>query len=399
MEISFLLGAGFSIPEGYPKTEDINKRLGKIDENGISIYTGGACWFAGKGEAPRYNTGEDTERLFIQEFLKFYNKEILKEKERFHYEKFFDFYTDLIRNISSAETTAKFKTFLRDFDEKKGYTSLGNNLMSFDKHFNQLLADFFRKEGPQLKYSFLTNPYPGSYSGFLNYLEYLKNKYEKIHIHTLNHDLLMERLSISDAMINDFSDGFSEILSPYYTENRIGQSIRLELFKNKFDKKFCLYKLHGSLNQYFISYKRKENRIKDMVRVKRATIFGKLKVVEENRYRYIDKFYNPDFLSGIKEKKRNYTIKCYYKPVFGHFKENLEKSDNLIVIGYSLGDAGINNYIEEYFLSKKDSKMLIIDIEKVNSPIYNNPNVIYFGEGLGVQDINIERISKLLDLN
>ena len=45
MEISFLIGAGFSIPEGYPKTEDINRKLGKIYENEIFISTDDAAFF------------------------------------------------------------------------------------------------------------------------------------------------------------------------------------------------------------------------------------------------------------------------------------------------------------------------------------------------------------------
>jgi len=390
MEISFLIGAGFSIPEGYPKTEDINGRLRKIDESDIGIYTGGACWFAEKVEEPRYNTGEDTERLFIQEFLKFYNKEILKE--RFHYEKFFDFYIDLIRGKSSAKITAKFNTFIETFNRKKGVTIFGNSLVNFDNCFNQLLADFFSKEKLEdFEHNTLSKLCEGKYSPFLNLLKSLGSKYKEIHLHSLNHDLLMERLSFCEVMENNFSDGFSEKGSPYHTKN----NSQLKIFKDEFGKKFCLYKLHGSLNQYYID---NDN---CMVRVKEATYLGKLNIENEEgkNYQYVDDFYKPDFLSGIKEKKRNYKMKCYYKPVFKHFKENLKKSDNLIVIGYSLRDDGINNYIKKYFLSKKDSKMLIIDTKKAKSPIYNYPNVIYYGKGLGVQDIDNERISKLLDLN
>ncbi len=395
MEIAFLIGAGFSIPEGYPKTEDINVRLGKIHENEICVHTDGACWFLKKGDTPRYHTGEDTERLFIQDFLRFYNKEILKKS--FNYEKFFDFYTDLIREKSSAETATKFNTFIETFNREKDYTIFGNRLVNFDNCFNQLLADFFRKvKEENFEDSILSKLCKEKYSFFLELLKFLDNKYKKIHFHSLNHDLLIEKLSYCAVMKANLSNGFTQNGSPYWKENDLGQSIQLNIFVNNFDRKFCLYKLHGSLNQYFIDYP--EN---NMVRVEKGTYLGKLKLKlrDKNDYKYIDNYYSPDFLSGIKVKKRNYERKIYYKPIFKRFKENLEKSNKLIVIGYGLGDDGINNYIEEYFLSKKDSKMLVIDPHKINSPLYNNPNVIYYGEGLGIEDINNDRISRLLGLN
>jgi hypothetical protein len=394
MEFSFLIGAGFSIPEGYPKTDEINSRLRKIDKNDIEINSEGVANFLSKNQKPSDIFGE-TERLFIQEFLKFYNKEILKGTESFHYEKFFDFYTDLIRVKSTKKTVQRFNTFINGFNREQRYTLLGKNLKYFDKHFIQLLASYFNKKKQELGFSLLTKPYAGDYASFLYFLDFLDNKYKKIHINTLNHDLLMESLSFSEAMKGNFSDGFNEIGSPFYRENNWGESIRLKLFVNKFDKKFCLYKLHGSLDQYYIdNYNR-------MVRVKKGTALGKTKIElkGEEDYKYIDKLFTPDILSGIKEKKRNYSMKCYYEPVFKHFEENLKKSDNLIVIGYGLRDDGINDYIKKHFLSNKNSKMLVIDPIKAKSPLYNYRNVIYYGENLGIQDIDIKRITKILDLN
>jgi hypothetical protein len=393
MEISFLIGAGFSIPAGYPKTEDINRRLKQIYENDIFISTDGAAYFAdGKIDPNAFQT--ENERLFIQEFLRFYNKEILKEteEENFHYEKFFDFYMRLINKNAKIETKEKFDKFIKEFTSEFGDCYQICNSIYIDMYFNQLLADYFRKKKEELNFSILTKPYSGDYSSFLYLLEFFDDKYEKIHLHSLNHDLLMERLSFSDVMKNYFSDGFTKIGSPYYTENKSGKSIRLKLFVDKFDKKFCLYKLHGSLNQYYI-----DNR-NCMVRVERGTYLGKVLEGAKDQ-KYIDDFYTPDILSGIKEKKRNYKRKIYYKPIFKHFKENLEKSDNLIVIGYSLRDEGINKYIKKYFLPKKDSQMLVIDLAKTKSPLYNYPNVIHYGENLGVQDINSNRILELLSLN
>jgi len=85
--VSFLLGSGFSVPEGMPSVRDVNKRLCKIGEGEIIIHSSQVAGFLNGQPNPNSGTHRD-ERLFVQEFLEFYNSQILKQGESFHYETF-----------------------------------------------------------------------------------------------------------------------------------------------------------------------------------------------------------------------------------------------------------------------------------------------------------------------
>ncbi len=57
------------------------------------IHTGGAAMFLNKQVDPNSKVMGVAERSFVQQFLEFYNNEILEGKD-FEYEEFFDFYKD-----------------------------------------------------------------------------------------------------------------------------------------------------------------------------------------------------------------------------------------------------------------------------------------------------------------
>ncbi|MEJ0057636.1 MAG: hypothetical protein WDN75_19520 [Bacteroidota bacterium] len=65
----------------------------KIDASEIMIHTGGAAMFLNKQVDPNSKVMGVAERSFVQQFLEFYNNEILEGKD-FEYEEFFDFYKD-----------------------------------------------------------------------------------------------------------------------------------------------------------------------------------------------------------------------------------------------------------------------------------------------------------------
>ncbi len=90
--VSILLGSGFSIPEGLPGVRQLNHRLSKIDEGEILIHSDQQAMFLNGQEDPNRWSRWD-ERIFMQEFLEYYNSNVLKEGEQFHYETFYDFYT------------------------------------------------------------------------------------------------------------------------------------------------------------------------------------------------------------------------------------------------------------------------------------------------------------------
>jgi hypothetical protein len=45
MQLSFIIGAGFSAPDKYPTRKELNERLRKITHDEIIIHTDGSAWF------------------------------------------------------------------------------------------------------------------------------------------------------------------------------------------------------------------------------------------------------------------------------------------------------------------------------------------------------------------
>jgi len=377
--ISFLLGSGFSIPDGYPPTSQINERLKKINADEIHIHSDMSARFL-NGEHNPNSYSRSEEKLFIQRFLEFYNSVILNGAP-FHYEVFYDYYINLHRTTDLDEVTQQFfKSYKNETSRNDDHQNL---LMNFNFTFNQLLASLIRK-WPEI-FSFHNRTEP-NYAEFLDFLDLLKSEY-KIHIHSLNHDLLIEKLSYSFAIGKDISDGFEEIGSPFYGDHNLFERntdikravlpILLKRFTNEYSNKICLYKLHGSVDNYTFNFKNKEyTMIKIPYGVQRESI-RKEHLLESNSLGYYEDHFQimPDFLSGTSTKIESYDRQNYYKPLFNNFITNLNNSSRIVVIGYGFGDSKINEYLKVNFLSDKSKLMVVIDIKKPENDLLDKTNV------------------------
>lgn len=392
MNISFLLGAGFSVPDKYPSRSELNKRLRQISHDEIMIHSDGTAMFLNGKKDPNGHWQNVIEKLFVEKFIKYYTDNIIPSIESFDYEYFFDFYQGF-RN--GKYKCYKFDAFADNFRaETNSNTDNSNLLTRFHNTFNQLLASQLIR-WPENKY--LLKPY-SKYPEFLTYIESLKDKFENFYFHTLNHDLLFEELSHSDAFLGGISDGFEEIGSPFYSKDNNNNTVRLRRFTNNFNRKYKLYKLHGSIDHYIYNFQNKEY---DSVKVP----FGVSTIDLTKEYTTKDGkiesdkcFWNyyPDFLSGTKTKIDSYEEQHYYKPIFNHFQSNLKNSKYLICIGYGLADLKINQFIIDNFLSDKSKVMLVITPSKPDSELFAFKNVKYYGKCKGVQQIKIQEMNNII---
>ena len=390
-QISILLGAGFSVPDKYPTRRELNERLSKIDASEIMIHTSGSALFLNGHEDQNAHWMGLKERNFIQLFLEFYNSEILNQKG-FDYEDFFDFYHGLLNGNNKSK---KFEKFANNFRKKYNVATDNINLLrKFHNSFNQLLGRLLTRWTEPVH---LAKPYT-KYGEFLTMIELLKSEYDLIHIHTLNHDLLLEELSNSDAMVGDFCDGYELLGTPFFAMYKEIYPVRLKYFTNRFNKKIRLYKLHGSIDSYIYNFKNKEfNSIKILPGVEITSL--QKEYLDDKGNLQVDNCwwnYYPDFLSGTSEKIERYKDVYYYAEVFKHFENNLKNSNRLITIGYGLGDSKINEFIEENLLSSIEKKVLIIDPIKNDSKIYNYETVEHYGDKLGVSDIDLKKITEFI---
>ena len=400
--ISFLFGSGFSIPAGLPGVKELNKRMGEIKKEEISISPAQKSFFLDGQEDP-YILYNRVEKLFVQEFLEFYNKKVLPENECFDYESFYDFYLVYLNGIHNKvfqKNKVLIEQFCADFNkkypefvpEKDPY----NRVKNFNRTFNQLLASRLRCLN-YLENTTTISSYP-PYDFFINLLKDLLPK-NILKIHTLNHDLLFDWLGTQHGdLCKYFSDGFELAGSPYYGDlycspNPNDKSfekrykIKLERYTGRYTvrdrhnepARLSLFKLHGSINNFM--YRTNEEKEMD-VRIKsNYGINGYFKEVfdPENKSHFFKSLLDdlsPDFLSGRTEKTKIYPRDKHYKYLFGRFEENLQKSERLIVIGYGFQDCGINDYLVKNFLDK-GKQMMVIDPKNPNKKMIDKYKATY----------------------
>lgn len=386
------------MPAGYPTTTKINQKLQRINSSEICVHTSRQAWFLNGQTDPNSSWMGAEERQFVQEFLEFYNTQVLKHGEGFHYETFYDYYISAYKTSIYPEPL---QHFLRDFKSKYNdnfdNSDLQNLLMNFHDIFSQLMAQQLKKP---IECVHRCEPYGRECNAFLVLVEKLAQR-ASVHFHSLNHDLYLENLSISDSMQGHLDDGFEELGSQIYAkkfDKYATYMVRLRRFTNKYDDRFCLYKLHGSIDHYWCSF---EDGL-DLVKLPWTSgVFAHeiyKEVTREEKYLYENRSTDvvPDFLSGTTHKLSQYNRGTYYPLVHKHFQLNLTESKSLIVIGYGFRDLRINKYLEENFLADANKVMFVVDIERPERGYFDRPNV-HFIEG-GVSDMNIEFIRERIIL-
>jgi len=155
--------------------------------------------------------------------------------------------------------------------------------------------------------------------------------------------------------------------------NTYSYQVRLRRFKNKYNTKINLYKLHGSVDNYLFNLNNKKY---EMVKWEYGLDSDSIQKEVTNHLgeTFFDRGFvdaAQSFLSGTLTKIKYYKS-TYYKDMFEHFIKNLQNSKNLIVIGYSFQDEKINNLLIESFLKDISKMMYVVDIHKPNSEIIEN---------------------------
>jgi len=381
--------------------------MSKIEEKEIIIGSDQRAFFL-HGQEDNNRWYRNDERLFLQEFLEFYNEAILKSGEQFNYETFYDFYSGYTYKKENKDTI---ESFYNGFNEKYPQESglnrdCHNRIADFDRTFSQLLASQFHKAEYLQDISTLNYPL---YESFIHFLSKVLETHD-VKFHTLNHDVLFDWLGSHHSLLwQHFSDGFELWGSPFYGQVPYNFKtrdaadfttlvhkeyyVKLERFTNRFDKPLSYFKLHGSiLNTKIYSEGTSAVRIKDMYGVNRYCKEVTNATTGIYSIEGVHDQVAPDFLSGTTNKIRYYTGDEYYGNLFKHFENNLEGSNLLIVIGYGFQDPGVNEYIENHFL-KLGKKMVVVDpckpstelLDKYNSShIHKSITAVSYQEFIGL---------------
>lgn len=351
--VAFLLGAGFSIPMGYPTGAAVNKSILDFVNQPVAFSPSGEMAIGIDGTKPNFGYENNYAKEFslCKELIAAYNMKV----EEFDYEQFMD----ALRSKSLyADYASIFDKYVNDTITPYG---LAGNLPDI---YSQMVAHLLKDSNNKSWYEGLPNhigPYltgpRSSYNSFLQFVAKLKEEH-LVNIHTLNHDLLLESFSRSEYFSGDISDGFDDFGSRYYGMLHISERdaylCRLERYTGRYyGKPIRLYKLHGSLNYVMMHRESKYGGLVDDCEVKFRYGIGLTDLLRERSKKngYDNDFfsYHADFLTGTTTKMAYYKRSGFYKKMFRKFKNNLVHAMALIVIGYGGKDEGINEYLLKYF--------------------------------------------------
>lgn len=350
--IAFLLGAGFSIPMGYPTGGAVNNGILKFDEQPVVFSPSGEMASRKDGTKPYfgYTNSYDKEFGLCKELIAAYNNKV----EEFDYERFMD----VLRSKDIyTEYAAIIEKYVNEYNTSYGL--IGNLPDIYSQMVAHLLKDADNEswyEGmPTHIGPYLDEP-RSSYNSFLQFISKLKGEYT-INIHTLNHDLFLESFNRSEYINGEMSDGFDDFGSRYYgelhIEGRDAYRCRLERYTGRYyGAPIRLFKLHGSLN-YVMMHRESGYGLVDDCEVKFRYGMGLMDLKRErskkNGYDNDYLSYHADFLTGAATKPVYYKRSIFYKKMFRKFKNNLSNAKALIVIGYGGKDEGINDYLLSCF--------------------------------------------------
>lgn len=360
--ISILLGAGFSAPMGYPLGDTLNQRILNCTGDEFAFHTSGSMAVAADGKKPDfdYNNSYDISFSFCKEMIKYFND----SRGYFDYEEFYDFMKDEANSDKNVQKLAQ------PFIEKN--ETVDELIHSLDNIFAQIILYYLKDGNGETHYdnaAHMCGPIFPGYTGILNCLQKLSEKYV-INIHTLNHDLFFERLNYSDWINGQLCDGFEELGSPYYGKLEVNGRIyrpRLERYTGKYDKKFRLYKLHGS-RDYGVYYGSQgamatpEKYLKTRYGIDLGELYKEKKNdKDELEYEHCWINYHADFLTGTTSKIERYKEPLLYKTLFELFRQNLKKAQKLLIIGYGGKDSEITKMLLENF-DYENKPSFIIDL-------------------------------------
>lgn len=374
--IVILLGAGFSIDQGYPTSDNVAKRLASITKNDF--------YFASDGTMCVGNNTEHEDNLyqnlflFLLELIGHYVDKV--GVDSFNYEEFYD-----AVNLSLRDKQPEFKPSFnvlnsecRKIGEK--YTS---DLFTYEQllrrlpiMFNQVIGAVIRQEGMQFPFYNDTETFINNYPDYTNFLHYIKNQSASniIDVFTLNHDLFFDSFKNICELKDEknskslISDGFDDYGSEYFgvvEKNGCSYYCRLERYTGRYPTPIRLFKLHGSLD-YVLCYKAKKT-IKGYIALPLKYVKAKNGICPyefykttrnrmQNEYCLTD--YSESFLSGTISKTLHYT-ELFYKRLFSKFDNSIENAGKFVIIGYSGKDEEINKHIIEHFNRKKTSCTII----------------------------------------
>ncbi len=348
--ISFLLGAGFSVNQGYPTAHRLAQSLTSLQYGDFIVSPAGNVAPTSNGEDIWTLGSYKLSKKCVLELIKLFDD---RDPGNFNYEVFYDFLALTEEKKFSEEELVILTKYI---SEDGSYTNLLNLRSDLIKIFTQIVSWKISDGGEDKFYSsnVVSDFSRQKYFGFLTLVRHFKDEGNLLNFHTLNHDLFLESLRHTEEFGGEMSDGFTD--DTEYYEDSDGYEKKLLKFTNEYPSNIRLFKLHGSFN--IIPF-HGDGHITDYVKFPWRTDLTNIKKRDNQRDILDFTNYHSDFLSGTIFKKSRYAEPKYFGVMLGHLDRNLSESDKLIIIGYGCLDSGINKIIDEKL--KKGTPIYVVD--------------------------------------
>ncbi|MEJ6950784.1 SIR2 family protein [Natronospora cellulosivora (SeqCode)] len=324
--ISFLFGAGISVPAGLPSTKKISNKVINGQALGLEGYES-------KRLIPFIKTvykklqSSDGKESFNFEDLYYICSQLKGYWQEYDNPVVLSFIDDIIDDLVQIKY---FKILSNKNELRMEISRLAEKTINF---MNAVISKSLNKNELKIDY--------------FKFLEEINNdnRISSLNIFTLNYDLLLEKYFYQEKI--SFYDGF--------IKNK-GSSIRV--WQGDFIKaseKIKLLKIHGSVNwyrcrksfendySYFfantgIDISNKKEISSHIVQPKPMILAGRFnKILEYNRSIYVDLHYS--------------------------FYRLLDLTETIFISGYSFNDLGINTWLIDWMYSSKTKKIILIHPE------------------------------------
>ena len=317
-KVAILLGAGSSIPAGFPSTEELTNMF----------LCGYGIWRNSQGEYfIEYNPCEDRRRYLSLEprldLVKSVIRWLYEATQEYHrtfqgrqanYEDVFYLAEQISSDIYGERENPAIYPFIRELESKfddavnssidNDHSMASYDLSSISTEVCNCVRDIIRN-----RLSLEVHQ-----ASHLEIVKYIYEKYNTTCIATLSHDTHVETFLKEQGV--ELIDG---VLESNGKRNWNGNFIM--------DGKMPFYKLHGSINWDWDCSSYNFNRPEMLVGT-----FNKL----------------AEYGSGI-------FLDLHY-----HFKTTIHEADTMIICGYSFGDKGINSTIINWYSDKRGRRFVII---------------------------------------
>lgn len=359
--LSVILGSGFSYYAGLPLAKDINRYFERDNSRMLLHFSSDEWkWYDLANDVDKNNGSISYDRIAYGYILnELVNSFVVSYSKFTNYEELYQYVIDnLSENGFLQDICGKAK---RTFDEKEEvkkdnqfYDTYTSAFTSPDKRQIYNMVNYLIGELLYWRKPF--DSFNNNYDIFLSYLSHFHNT----DIFTLNHDLLIEALFQMNEI--DYCDGFSQEGSVLQTDNKKV----ISSFKGQFNSSYNLIKLHGSVDIYkydcFEKNGRSINPTDEYLYFKTQDYYEKQRPmrIDPRTKEIVQDFHwniTPQFITGTK-KQELINSDYMYQILYNEFTNRINKSEELLIIGYSYGDKHVNEQIESC-LSKGTLKRIV----------------------------------------